>query len=175
MRLFWILSLLLISCSLGKKKNIVMETELEQSRLTMEEEINSRFDCFKQLLIDTDSSYNPAQPKGHTQQFYEHFLKLKHSKDSIVSIKKALTKNEWINILVQFSLKVSSLKGSERATEMIKKDLKFLKDNEDNIPEWESSELYKHIVERWTGETYESVLSNVYIDFIEENHPPCRL
>jgi hypothetical protein len=152
-----------------------MESELEQSRWTMEEDLNSRFDCFKQLLIDTDSSYNAERPKGQTQLFYREFLRLKNSRDSIENIKESLTKDKWMNILVQFSVKATNLKGSERAKEMIEKDFKFLEKNEDNIPESEFGELYKHIVERWTGETYESVLSNAAIDFVEGHRPPCRL
>jgi hypothetical protein len=152
-----------------------MESELEQSRWTMEKDLNSRFDCFKQLFIDTDSSYNSGLPKGHTQLFYGEFLKLKNSRDSIVNIKESLTKEEWINILVQFSIKATNFKGSELVKERIEKDLKFLKANEDHIPESEFGELYRHIVERWTGETYESVLSTFAIDFVEGHHPPCRL
>ena len=152
-----------------------MESELVQSRRTMEEDLNSRFDCFKQLFIDTDSSYNSEHPKGQTQLFYREFLRLKNSKDSIVNIKESLTNKEWLNILVQFGVKATNLKGSERARETIENDLKFLKANEDNTPESEFGELYKHIVERWTGETYESVLSNASIDFVEGHRPPCRL
>jgi hypothetical protein len=141
----------------------------------MEEDLNSKFDCFKQSLIDTDSSYNPRQPKGHTQLFYGEFLKLKNSRDSIVNIKESLTKEKWINILVQFSFEATGIKGSEQVKERIEKDLKFLKMNEDGILETEFGELYKHIIERWTEEIYESVLSNAAIDFSEGYHPPCKL
>lgn len=150
-----------------------MESELEQSRLTMEKDLNSRFDCFKQMLIDTDSSYNAERPKGRTQLFYSEFKRLKNSKDSIVNIKESLKKDEWKNILVQFSVKATNLKGSEQAKERIERDLKLLEVSE--VSESEFGELYKHIVERWTGETYESVLSNAAIDFVEGHRPPCRL
>jgi hypothetical protein len=146
----------------------------------MEENLNSKFDCFKQLFIDTDSPNSAGRPKSQSQlfyeDFYEDFLKLKNSRDSIVSIKRNLTKEEWINILVQFSLKATKLKGSELAKKKsIEEDLKFLKANLDDIPESEFGELYKHIVERWTGETYESALGNFTIDFVEGHRPPCSL
>jgi hypothetical protein len=176
MRRLRILSvIILFSCSADNAKNIVMESELEQSRWTMEEELNSSFDCFKQLFIDTDSSYNSEQPKGQSQLFYRDFLKLKTTRDSIVNITGGLAKTEWLEILDQFGVKATRLRGSERAKEKIEKDLKFLNDNLDSIPESEFGELYKHIIERWTGETYKSVLSNAAIDFIEGRQPPCNL
>jgi hypothetical protein len=141
----------------------------------MEENLNSRFDCFKQLLIDTDSSYNAERPKGQMQIFYKEFLRLKNSRDSIVNIKERLTKDDWINILIHFSVKAINLKGSERAKEKIEKDLRLIQANKGNIPESEFGELYKHIIERWIGETYKSVLSNAAIDFVEGYRPPCTM
>lgn len=141
----------------------------------MEDNLNSRFDCFKQLFIDTDSSYNAEQPKGQTQIFYREFLRLKNSRDSIVNIKASLTMDEWINILVHFSGNAVNFKGNERARESIEKDLRLIQANAGNIPESEFGELYKHIIERWTVETYESVLSNAAIDFVEGYCPPCTL
>jgi hypothetical protein len=123
----------LLSCSTDKEKNIVMESELQQSRWTMEEELNSSFHCFKQLFIDTDSIYNSDQPRGLTQLFYRDFLKLKITRDSIVNIKGFLGKTQWLEILDQFRLKATQLNGSQSARETIEKDWKFLNDNMDNI------------------------------------------
>jgi hypothetical protein len=103
------------------------------------------------------------------------FLELKTTRDSIVNIKGHLGKTEWLEILDKFHVKATGLRGSESAKEKIEKDLKFLNDNLDNIPESEFGELYKHIIERWTGETYKSVMSNAAIDFIDGRQPPCNL
>jgi len=174
MRQFRILSfIILFSCSVDKEKNIVMEAELEESRWEMAEKLDSCFDCFKKLFIDTDSSYNSNQPKGPHQQFYKDFLRLKTTRDSIVSIKVGLTKNEWMEILNQFNVKATRLKGSEQAKETIESDLKFINEHLDDIPESKSGELYKHIIGRWTRETYKSFQSAVTFDPVEGYHPPC--
>jgi hypothetical protein len=97
------------------------------------------------------------------------------SRDSIVNIRSSLKKNIWMKILFQFSQKAMSLKGSGSSKKLIEADLKSLNDNFEGIQESEFGELYKHIIERWTNETYESVMSNVAIDLIEGQQSPCRM
>jgi hypothetical protein len=166
-------TIVLFACSTNDKTSVVIESELGQSTGEMMTRLDASFDCFKRLLIDTDSSYNSAKPMGHTQLFYVNFLNLKNTRDSIINIEESLTKKDWLYILAQFSVKGSRLAGTERAKEKIEKDLKFVEDNLDDIPETDFGGLYKHIIERWMTEIYRSTLSNMTIDFIEGYQPPC--
>jgi hypothetical protein len=163
----------LVSCSKYDKRNIALEGELQVSRWMMEAEINSRFDCYKTIIIDPDTTYDSSNPKGPFQTFYRDFLNLKNTRDSIVSIKTSLTKKEWMDILLRFSHQAESLAGADGSKKEIEEDLRFLKEHFNEIAESEYGELYKHTIERWIRRTYESVLSNAAIDFIEGLRPPC--
>src|SRR4051812_24167759 len=103
MRQFWIfLMVVFCSCAMDKKENFVTDSELAQSSGMIEAELDSRFDCYKQLFIDSDSSFDSFHPKGQSQLFCINFLKLKNSRDSIINIKAMLTKEDWMRILFQF-------------------------------------------------------------------------
>lgn len=167
------LIIIFYSCSADQKINIVLESELEQSRSAMEANLNSKFACYKKMFIDSDSTYDPSQPKGHAQLFYRDFSKLKNSRDSIARINTGLTKMEWMSIVFQFSQRATKLSKNQTSKKEIEEDLKFLNENLHDIPESEFGELYKHIIERWTAKTYESVPGKVAIDFIEGQQSRC--
>jgi len=177
MRCFGVFLLLVISLSCSRRSNdsVVTENELQLSRWEIEDETNSKIECFKTLLIDIDTTYNSQQPEGAAQIFYRDFLRLKNLRDSIVAIKVGLKKDEWLSILSTFKENAANIHGTDSSLVRIEDDIRLLKKDFEKLPQSESGQLYKHIVARWTRLVYESVISEVIVDFVEGYKPPCQL
>ncbi len=158
---------------MDERKDIVIERELDASYWEIVTRTNSGLECFKILLIDADST----RSSEHALIFYNSFLKLKTLRDSMdaVVVNHRPTREEWMDVLLKFRKKAGDIKGTERSEAEIDKDIKFLQENINRLPDTRYGMVYRHILARWAMETYRSYLSNWCIDFPRGYNPPCSL
>jgi len=161
-----IITLLIIftQCNSNDKKFILIDSELIESRIDYENENIQTLDRIRLNLpkfpIDGKSKIDSAY-----RDLFEKLNTIYLTKDSIIKmITPQMNKEEFIGILEKFRGLIIDLHKPTYPTKEIElylnHDLKFFRENINPIPKQMYPELFKHIIERWTHESYSSFLQN---------------
>jgi hypothetical protein len=104
---------------------------------------------------------------------YGRLSRISIVKDSLVKIiSPQLSGNDLVDLLEKFKVTVIDLHKPRYPTVNIEfyfeQDLNFIRTNIQPVPREVYSELFKHIIERWTNQSYISFLQSWAIDY------PCK-
>ncbi|NBP67131.1 MAG: hypothetical protein EBU52_00140 [Cytophagia bacterium] len=161
--------LLFAQCSANDKNFVLIDSELIDSRQEYEQENKRILDCVRmglQIKLRADSSsFN-----NDLNSLFEKLNQIFITKDSLIkSIQPGQAHDESIELLERFKTTALNLHRPKYPIKHIQlyfeQDLEFIRANIKTLPVETHPELFKHIIERWTNETYSSFLQSWALDY----------
>ncbi|MBX2970107.1 MAG: hypothetical protein KF803_12115 [Cyclobacteriaceae bacterium] len=156
-------------CSTNDKKFILIDSELNDSRLEYEQKNNRILDCIR-MGIRMESNSDSLKDNNEIKDLFQKLNQISITKDSLIKVISPQSDNDdLIGLLEKLKVTVIELHKPKYPTKDIEfyfdQDLKFIRENIETLPREMYLELFKHIIERWTNECYTSFLQSWAIDY----------